>query len=125
MKILINIHYVKQAMVLIALLLMGHVAGFSKLATSPVISSDMVLQREKPVHIWGTANAGERVTVSFDKQKIKVKADAEGKWIATLQPMKANATPQNLVIKGKKESLIYNNVVVGEVWIAAGQSNMQ
>ena len=71
MKTSINIHYVKQAMVLIALLLMGHVAGFSKLATSPVISSDMVLQREKPVHIWGMADAGERVTVSFGKQKVK------------------------------------------------------
>ena len=125
MKTSINIQYVKQAMSIIALLLVGYVAGFAKLATTPIISSDMVLQREKPVHIWGTADAGERVTVSFGKQKVKTKADAMGKWFITLQPMKADAHPQNLVIKGKKESLIYNNVVVGEVWIAAGQSNMQ
>ena len=125
MKTSINIQYVKQAMSIIALLLVGYVAGFAKLATTPIISSDMVLQREKPVYIWGTADAGERVTVSFGKQKVKTKADAMGKWLITLQPMKANAQPQNLVIKGKKESLIYNNVVVGEVWIAAGQSNMQ
>ena len=125
MKTSINIQYIKQAMSIIALLLVGCVAGFAKLATTPIISSDMVLQREKPVHIWGTADAGERVTVSFGKQKVKTKADAMGKWFITLQPMKADAHPQNLVIKGKKESLIYNNVVVGEVWIAAGQSNMQ
>lgn len=125
MKTSINIQYIKQAMSIIALLLVGYVAGFAKLATTPIISSDMVLQREKPVHIWGTADAGERVTVSFGKQKVKTKADAMGKWFITLQPMKADAHPQNLVIKGKKESLIYNNVVVGEVWIAAGQSNMQ
>ena len=125
MKTSINIQYIKQAMSIIALLLVGYVAGFAKLATTPIISSDMVLQREKPVHIWGTADAGERVTVSFGKQKVKTKADAMGKWLITLQPMKADAHPQNLVIKGKKESLIYNNVVVGEVWIAAGQSNMQ
>ena len=125
MKTIYNNNVFKQAMAFIALLLMGHSVGFAKLATSPVISSNMILQREKPVHIWGTADAGERVTVSFGKQKVKVKADAEGKWLATLQPMKASASPQNLVIKGKKESLIYNNVVVGEVWIAAGQSNMQ
>lgn len=125
MKTNFNYHNFKQAMSIIALLLMGHVVGFAKLATSPVISSNMVLQREKPVHIWGTADVGERVTVCFGKQKVKVKADAEGKWLATLQPMKATATPQNLVVKGKKECLIYNNVVVGEVWIAAGQSNMQ
>ena len=125
MKTSINIQYIKQAMSIIALLLVGCVAGFAKLATTPIISSDMVLQREKPVHIWGMADAGERVTVSFGKQKVKTKADAMGKWFITLQPMKADAHPQNLVIKGKKESLIYNNVVVGEVWIAAGQSNMQ
>ena len=125
MKTFFNYHNFKQAMSIIALLLMGHAVGFAKLTTSPIISSDMVLQREKPVHIWGTADAGERVSVSFGKQKVKAKADAEGKWLATLQPMKATAHPQNLVIKGKKESLIYNNVVVGEVWIAAGQSNMQ
>lgn len=118
-------HNIQQAMCIIALLLMGNVAALAKLATSPVISSAMVLQREKPVHIWGTADAGENVTVSFGKQKLKTKADAQGHWMVTLQPMKANATPQNLVIKGKKEDLIYNNVVVGEVWIAAGQSNMQ
>ena len=125
MKTSINIQYIKQAMSIIALLLVGYVAGFAKLATTPIISSDMVLQREKLVHIWGTADVGERVTVSFGKQKVKTKADAGGRWLATLQPMKADAHPQNLVIKGKKESLIYNNVVVGEVWIAAGQSNMQ
>ena len=125
MKTFFNYHNFKQVMMLIALLGMGYAAGFAKLATSPVISSNMVLQREKPVHIWGTADAGERVSVSFGKQKVKAKADADGKWIATLRPMKATAIPQNLVIKGKKESLVYNNVVVGEVWIAAGQSNMQ
>ena len=57
MKTSINIQYVKQAMSIIALLLVGYVAGFAKLATTPIISSDMVLQREKPVHIWGTADA--------------------------------------------------------------------
>lgn len=118
-------HYCKQAMGIIALLLMGGATAFAKLATSPVISSDMVLQREKPVHIWGTAEAGERISVSFGKLRLKTKADVQGHWMVTLQPMKANATPQNLIIRGKKESLIYNNVVVGEVWIAAGQSNMQ
>ncbi len=125
MKKIISCHYFQQAMCIVALLLMGGVAALAKLATSPVISSNMVLQREKPVHIWGTAEAGEKITVSFGKQKVKAKADTDGKWLATLQPMKANAKPQNLVIKGKKESLVYNNVVVGEVWIAAGQSNMQ
>ncbi len=125
MKNFFKYHHFQQAMCIIALLLMGGVEAFSKLATSPIISSNMVLQREKPVRIWGTADAYEKITVSFGKQKVKVKADAEGKWIATLRPMTANGNPQNLVIRGKRESIIYDDVVVGEVWIAAGQSNMQ
>ncbi len=117
--------YGKRGVCAVALLLMGCVAAFAKLTTAPVISSNMILQRGKAVHIWGTADAGERVTVSFGQQKVKAKADATGKWLATLSPMPANAQPQELTIKGRKETLTYHNVVVGEVWIASGQSNMQ
>ncbi|MFV0521793.1 MAG: hypothetical protein ACK5MI_05115 [Mangrovibacterium sp.] len=67
----------------------------------------------------------ERITVSFEKQTLPVKADAAGRWFVKLAPMEANANGQMLKIKGKSEELVYNNVLVGEVWLCSGQSNME
>ena len=97
----------------------------AQLSTPPVISSDMVLQQGREVPVWGKAAPGERVTVSFGGQKAKAKAAADSTWSVTLKPMQADATPRTLTIKGRKETIELTNVVVGEVWIAAGQSNMQ
>ena len=91
----------------------------------PALFKDgMVLQRNKPVHVWGWAAAKEKVTVSFGGQTATVTSDANGKWLVTLKEMKANATGSNLVIKGSNEITI-KDVLVGEVWLCSGQSNMQ
>lgn len=120
-----SISHAIRLIAIVALLMMQTAQGYSQLSTSPIISSNMVLQREKPVHIWGTATPGERITLQFANQKIKAKTTANGTWQATLQPMPATATPRTMTIKGKTQTLTYDNIVVGEVWIAAGQSNMQ
>ena len=104
---------------------MAAAAASAQLSTPPVISSDMVLQQGREVPIWGKAAPGERVTVSFGGQKARAKAAADSTWSVTLKPMQATATPRTLTIKGRRETLEYTNVVVGEVWVAAGQSNMQ
>lgn len=89
-----------------------------------VISSHMVLQRELAVPVWGTATPGEDVTVEFAGQKQSVKADGAGKWQVKLAPMPASAEPRTMTIRGKN-ALMLEDVLVGEVWVGSGQSNMQ
>ncbi len=89
-----------------------------------VIGSHMVLQRDKPLPIWGWASPGEEVTVSFAGQQATAKADADGKWKVTLSPMKASAKGQQMTVKGKN-SITLDDVLVGEVWVGSGQSNME
>jgi sialate O-acetylesterase len=85
----------------------------------------MVLQREKPVAVWGWADAGEAVTVAFAGQSKTVTADAEGKWSLRLDALPASAEPRSLVVTGKADRrLEVKDVLVGEVWLGSGQSNM-
>jgi sialate O-acetylesterase len=102
--------------------------SFSNIATAdvklpPVLSDHMVLQREKTIPIWGTAAAGEEVTVKFRDQAPTAKADKDGKWKVELKGLKAGG-PDELTIKGKNE-IVYKDILVGEVWVGSGQSNMQ
>ncbi len=91
----------------------------------PAIFSDgMVLQQQQLVRVWGTAEAGEEVKVAFADQAHSIVTDPSGKWSITLNPMNANATPADLVVAGKN-SITIKNVLVGEVWVCSGQSNMQ
>jgi len=91
-------------------------------------TSHMVLQRDAKVPVWGTADAGENITVEFGNQKITTSADASGQWRVDLKPLKASAEPRTLVVTGnlksKTEILKCEDVLVGEVWLASGQSNM-
>jgi sialate O-acetylesterase len=86
-----------------------------------IFTDHMVLQRELPVPVWGKAAPGEEVTVEFAGQKKSTKADASGKWLVKLDPLTANAEPQVL----KAGNVTIQDVLVGEVWLASGQSNME
>lgn len=89
-----------------------------------VVGSNMVLQRDQPLPLWGWADSGEKVTVTFAGQTKEVTTDASGKWSVKLDAMPANAQPQAMVIKGNNEIKL-ENILIGEVWIGSGQSNMQ
>ncbi len=89
-----------------------------------IIANNMVLQRNKPVPIWGTANPGEEVTVTFAGQTLKTTAKEDRKWMVKLKAMPANANPQKMIIKGKN-TIELSGIVIGEVWLLTGQSNMQ
>lgn len=90
----------------------------------PAIFSDhMVLQRDSPLPVWGWAAAGEAVTVSIDGQTKSTKADAAGKWSVKLDRL-TSRTPTTLTVKGNN-TLTLSDVLVGEVWLGSGQSNMQ
>ena len=89
-----------------------------------ILGDSMVLQQKQIVPVFGWADAGETVTVTFGKQKKTVVADANGKWRVDLKNLEANFTPQTLTIEGKNK-IELKNILVGEVWLVAGQSNMQ
>jgi sialate O-acetylesterase len=90
---------------------------------NPLFQINAVLQCDSRVPVWGTGRDGEKITVTFGGQKISTVA-ANGTWKVWLAPMKPNATPQSLTVAGDT-TLSIGNILVGEVWIASGQSNME
>ncbi|MDB5336952.1 MAG: hypothetical protein JWN70_2571 [Planctomycetaceae bacterium] len=91
--------------------------------TPAIFGSHMVLQQGQKNRVWGWAGAGEEVTVSIDKQKLTAKPGENGRWQVELEPL-AVGGPYTLTIQGKN-TLTFDDVLVGEVWICSGQSNMQ
>lgn len=90
-----------------------------------VFGDGMVLQRNKPVCLWGWADPGEKLKVQFAGQAKEVQADAQGEWMVKLDAMEACATGQELIVEGKGNKISLKDVLVGEVWICGGQSNME
>ena len=97
------------------------------LKLAAVFSDHMVLQREKPVTVWGWADSGENVTVEFAHQKKTATANGGGKWLVQLDPLLASAESRTLVVRSGKENrkVEIQDVLVGEVWLGSGQSNME
>lgn len=106
--------------ILVALLFANACTAEVKLPN--LISDHMVLQRDKPVPIWGWAEAGEQVTVSIAGQTLKTEADANGQWRVVLTPLSVG-DPLTLIVDGKNR-LERTDILVGEVWVCSGQSNM-
>ena len=88
-----------------------------------IFADNMVLQCNKPVNFWGTAAPGQMVTISFNKQKKQVKTDTLGNWKLVLNAMQPSFIPQQLIVTAGN-SITLKNILVGEVWICSGQSNM-
>jgi sialate O-acetylesterase len=99
------------------------------LRIASLFKDHMVLQREIPVPVWGTDDPGATVTVEFAGQQKKAVASASGKWQVMLDPMPASFEPRILKVSSNRQSAIgtlqCSDVLVGEVWICSGQSNMQ
>jgi sialate O-acetylesterase len=96
----------------------------AELRLAAVFSDHMILQRDRPVPVWGWARAGASVAVEFAGQKKAAVADAAGKWQVKLDPLPASAEPRTLVVTGG-QVLTRSDVLVGDVWLASGQSNME
>ena len=90
-----------------------------------IFNDHMVLQRQKPVPIWGTADTGKQVTVVFAGQTRTAAADAEGNWLVEFEPMEASSEGGELVVKSGGHTMIVKDVLVGEVWLTPGQSTME
>jgi sialate O-acetylesterase len=108
----------------LGLFLAGSVWGLRGDVKLPALFTDhMVLQQGQSVAVWGWAEAGETVTVAFRQQTVTSKCPAAGKWMVKMKAEKAGG-PDTLKVSGKN-SITINDVLVGEVWVASGQSNME
>ncbi|MCX7846493.1 MAG: sialate O-acetylesterase [bacterium] len=86
---------------------------------------NMLLQRDQRLPIWGWARPGEEITVQFGGQLVMTIADDTGSWRTTIGPFMANDEPWELVISGARTKRVLTNVLVGDVWLCSGQSNME
>ena len=94
---------------------------------SPLFSNHAVLQRERPVPVWGWARPGEKITVTFAGQKKSATAKADGKWMVKLKAMPVSSESRSLTVTDATthESITVTDVLVGDVWLCSGQSNME
>ncbi len=113
----------KFALSIVALFAVASAAR-ANVSVPDVLSDGMVLQQNQKVPIWGQADPGESVTITFAGQSKAATASADGKWLVKLDPMRASATPATMTILGKN-TIELKDILVGEVWLVAGQSNMQ
>ncbi len=97
---------------------------FAEVKLPQVFADHIVLQRDIAVPVWGWADAGEKVAIAFGGQTKTTTADENGKWLVELEPLPVSAEPRELVVTGKISSVKVSDVLVGEVWLASGQSNM-
>lgn len=106
----------------LTVLALGGALARAEVKLPALFSDNMVLQRDKPVAVWGWADDGEQVTVKFANHE-SVAQPKNGKWLLYLPKLKAGG-PHTLTVRGKNE-IVRTNVLVGEVWICSGQSNME
>jgi len=105
-------------------LLLSLVTARADVTFSSLFSDHAVLQRDKPVSVWGRADPGERVTVTFRGQSVGATADAAGRWTVLLDAMTVQTEGADLAAVGKNR-IVAHDVLVGEVWLCSGQSNME
>jgi sialate O-acetylesterase len=113
---------------LLAAFLLAAPTARAAVKLAPVFASHMVLQRGMPVPVWGTATAGVTVVVSFAGQRKEARADARGVWRVMLDPLAVSAEPRPLTVTAgagdTAEKAELADVLVGDVWVGSGQSNM-
>jgi sialate O-acetylesterase len=112
----------KIAAILLTIICVAGLA-WADLSAAGVFKDHMVLQRHRPVPVWGKAAAGQEVTVKLAGQEKKTMAGADGRWSIGLDPVQAGG-PHTMVIKAAGQTVEFKDVYVGEVWLCSGQSNM-
>jgi len=96
---------------------------YANVKLSPLFSDHMVIQRNQPMKVWGTVDAGEKIQVLFRESNLSTKADKKGNWQVVLPPYDFGG-PFEMVISGSNK-ITFTDILIGDVWVCAGQSNMQ
>jgi sialate O-acetylesterase len=100
----------------------------SNFTISNILASNMVIQRDKPFHIWGTSTPGYKVTVtvSWSISTFTTTADINGSWLLSIPPQAATSAPQTITASvNGKPAITFSNILIGDVWLCSGQSNME
>lgn len=113
-----------RAVLVVALVITASATAAAALTVSPIFRSNMVLQRNTTVPVFGTADANTQVTVQFLSQNATATANASGYWRANLSSMPANASANTMIVTTSTGQVTFTGVQVGEVWLCSGQSNM-
>ncbi|MGN7204079.1 sialate O-acetylesterase [Pedobacter sp. SAFR-022] len=119
-------YFIRKLLLWIALLGAGNLA-LAQLRLPKVFSDHMILQRTKPIPVWGSAKAGERITIEFGGQRYHTITGRDGKWRVQMAAMNAGG-PYVMSVFGEEstqEALTFKDILIGDVWIASGQSNME
>ena len=120
-----QLHPIEEGAAIIAQTVYQNLTGdFGGLQLPDVFTDNMVLQRNEPIKIWGNANAGTIVKIKFLRQQKEVKVGNNGKWEITLSASKAIMQPQVLEIQNEGKTVQLKNILIGDVWLCSGQSNM-
>jgi len=106
------------------LFLIPYVA-IGQLSVATSFSNNMVLQREEPIAVWGKAIPGNEVAIQFAGESKKMIADADSTWVVYFQKQSTNKRPQSIIIVSGKSTIELNNILIGDVWLCIGQSNME
>lgn len=97
----------------------------AQLKVAKIFSDNMVLQRDKPVHIWGKAIPGHKVTVEFAEDKVSTTAQKDSSWSVVFKKQRANTQSQSVTIISGHEKIELKNILIGDIWLGIGQSNME
>jgi sialate O-acetylesterase len=96
----------------------------SALTLATLFTDHAVLQRDMPLPIWGKNTPGEKITITFADQEKNAVADKDGRWMIKLDPLKASSEPRTLTVSTDTNKITRTDILVGEVWLCSGQSNM-
>ncbi len=99
--------------------------GYSQLQLAKIFSDNMLLQRDKPICVWGKAIPGKTVKVSLANETKSTKVNPDSSWRIYLTAQKASASPQNVTISSGADKILLKNILIGDIWICIGQSNME
>lgn len=114
----------KKRLSIVLLLLASSCSLFAQMRLPKVLGSNMVLQAEKPIHVWGWTKANNAIAVTFMATEVKTLADGTGFWKLDLPAQKASFEPREMTIVGDS-TIVLKNILIGEVWLCSGQSNME
>ncbi|MDR1191693.1 MAG: hypothetical protein LBK60_08555 [Verrucomicrobiales bacterium] len=101
------------------------VSGSGEITIAPVFSDHAVLQRDKPLPVWGRAEPGASVSVTFGAVSVSGTAGRDGRWVVKLPALAADSQPRTLTVSDGRDTVSVGDLLVGEVWLCSGQSNMQ
>jgi sialate O-acetylesterase len=115
----------KKLTLLLVTIICSFIAIQAQLSVHHLFQSDMVLQRDKPITVWGWGDAGKTVKLEFAGQSVETLVDADGNWLLELTPLAVCSEGKMFTLTCEEEALIFQNVLVGDVWLLTGQSNME